>query len=146
MPERDRTAADGCRPAENDLPGPPGSDSGRGVLDGAFRLLRARPEINGPGQLSKLARVTGIPRSSVYRLIAQLCDVGAVERRQGRYVLGAAMADIARRAEPAAGLRRSAREVMQALREQTGATISLLTPASNGATVLDVIPAVRPCP
>ena len=134
---------DGLDWAEADDPRPAwrlGRDPGRGVLDGAFRLLRALPEVNGPGQLSELSRATGIPRPSVHRLIAQLRAVGAVERRQGRYMLGAAMVDIARQVEPAAGLRRAAADVMQALRERTGATVSLLYPATDGAVVLDVIP------
>jgi len=50
------------------------------------------------------------------------------------------MVDIARQVEPAVGLRRGAAEVMQALRERTGATVSLLTQATDGAVVLDVIP------
>jgi len=118
----------------------PAGTLGRGVLDGAFRLLRALPEINGPGQLSELARVTGIPRPSVYRLLTQLSSVGAVERRYGRYVLGAAMVEIASHVEPVAGLRRGAADVMRALREQTGVTVSLLTQGGDDAVVLDVIP------
>jgi IclR family transcriptional regulator, acetate operon repressor len=117
-----------------------GRGPGRGVLDGAFRLLRALPQINGPGQLSDLARATGIPRPSVHRLLTQLSSVGAVERQHGQYVLGTAMLEIARRVEPTAGLRRGAAEVMRALREQTGVTVSLLTQAGEGAVVLDMIP------
>ena len=63
---------------------PLGPNPGRGVLDGAFRLLRTLPETNGPGQLSELARATGIPRPSVHRLLTQLSSVGAVERQHGR--------------------------------------------------------------
>jgi IclR family transcriptional regulator, acetate operon repressor len=119
---------------------PLGRSPGRGVLDGAFRLLRALPQIGGPGQLSELARATGIPRPSVHRLLTQLSSVGAVERQHGQYVLGTAMLEIARRVEPTAGLRRGAAEVMRVLREQTGVTVSLLTPAAQGAVVLDMIP------
>jgi IclR family transcriptional regulator, acetate operon repressor len=118
----------------------PTGTPGRGVLDGAFLLLRALPEINGPGQLSELARATGIPRPSVYRLLTQLSSVGAVERRHGQYVLGTAMVEIARHVEPAAGLRRGAADVMRVLREQTGVTVSLLTQGGDGTVVLDVIP------
>lgn len=119
---------------------PLGRNPGRGVLDGAFRLLRALPEINGPGQLSELARATGIPRPSVHRLLTQLSSVGAVERQHDQFVLGAAMIEIAHRVEPTVGLRRGAAEVMRALREQTGMTVSLLSQAEEGAVVLDVIP------
>lgn len=126
--------------AGNGSAAPLAHTSGRGVLDGAFLLLRALPEINGPGQLSELARATGIPRPSVYRLLTQLSSVGAVERQHGQYVLGTAMVEIARQVEPAPGLRRGAADVMRALREQTGVTVSLLTRGGDGAVVLDVIP------
>jgi len=137
----EKPAANQNRPVGNDPTGSlgRGRDSGRGVLDGAFRLLRALPDIDGPGQLTELARVTGIPRPSVYRLLAQLSAVGAVELRNGRYLLGTAMVDLARRVEPAAGLRRGAVDVMRALRERTGATVSLVAPGGEGAVVLDVV-------
>jgi IclR family transcriptional regulator, acetate operon repressor len=85
---------------------------GRGVLEGAFRLLRALPDIDGPGQLSRLAEATGIPRPSVHRLMAQLLDVGAVELRGDLYRLGTAMLGFANRVEPTVGLRRGALHVM----------------------------------
>jgi hypothetical protein len=64
---------------EAQLSAPPAETPGRGVLDGAFRLLRVLPEISGPGQLTALARITGILRPSVHRLLAQLSSVGAVD-------------------------------------------------------------------
>lgn len=113
---------------------------GRGVLDGAFRLLKALPEADRDRQLADLARLTGIPRASVYRLMAQLHEVGAVERPRGHYVLAQSLADIVRHAEPVAGLREQAQAVMRALRIQTGATISLVVPTEAGCSVLDVVP------
>lgn len=46
---------------------PPGHDYEPGVLDRAFQLLEALPDIDGPGQLSELARTTGIPRQYATR-------------------------------------------------------------------------------
>ena len=48
--------------------------------------------------------------------------------------------DIARRTEPVPGLRNQAVGVMQALRAQTGATVSLVIPTEQGCSALDVIP------
>ena len=120
--------------------------AGRGVLDGAFRLLKALPEADNSHQLADLARLTGIPRASVYRLMTQLQEVGAVERPHGHYVITQLLADIARRAEPITGLRKLALDVMHALRSRTGATISLVVPASRGCTALDVVPGRRVLP
>jgi DNA-binding IclR family transcriptional regulator len=134
-----KPSANQDRPGDTDLIEALGRGSGRGVLEGAFQLLRILPGVDGPGQLTELARVTGIPRPSVYRLLAQLRAVGAVELRNGRYRLGNAMFDLGRRVEPAAGLRRGAMDVMRVLREQTGATVSLVAPGRESAVVLDVI-------
>lgn len=113
---------------------------GRGVIDGAFRLLRALPDVDRDHQLNELARATGIPRSSVYRLMAQLRAAGAVEHVRGHYVVAQSLADIARRAEPITGLRRESSAVMQALRTRTGATISLVAPTEGGCSALEVLP------
>lgn len=114
--------------------------SGRGVIEGAFRLLEALPNIDGPGQLNELARATGIPRPSVYRLMAQLRAVGAVELRNGRYLLGSGLLALGGRVEPVIGLRRSALEVMRPLRERTGVTTSLVARSGTQAVVLEVVP------
>lgn len=114
--------------------------TGRGVLDGAFRLLTALPEADRNHQLADLARRTGIPRASVYRLMAQLHKVGAVEHLCGRYVVAQSLADIVRRAEPVTGIRKHAREVMRSLRSRTGATVSLVVPTDQGCSALEVVP------
>jgi DNA-binding IclR family transcriptional regulator len=118
-----------------------GEERGRGVLDGAFQLLRALPDADRAHQFSDLARITGIARSSVYRLMAQLQAVGAVERiAEGYYVPTQLLSDIARRTDPAATLRTKALSVMHALRNQTGATVSLVVPGGSGPVALEVLP------
>ena len=102
-------------------------------------VLRALPDADGPRQVQRLADVTGIPRPTVYRLLAQLHEVGAVERLDGRYQVDPRMADLARRRHPIPGFRESAAQVMRALREQTGATVSLIVPTESGAIALDVV-------
>jgi DNA-binding IclR family transcriptional regulator len=115
-------------------------EAGRGVLDGAFRLLRALPDANREHQLRDLARLTGIPRSSVYRLMAQLHEIGVVERPAGHYVISESLAGIVRTAEPIAGLRTVSAGVMQHLRTQTNGTISLVVPTEQGSSAIEVIP------
>jgi DNA-binding IclR family transcriptional regulator len=113
---------------------------GRGVLEGAFRLLRALPDAGRGHQIRELARITGVPRPSVYRLLAQLRAVGAVERPRDHYVLAQSFVEIARRTEPTPGLRWHAGGVMRALRARTGATVSLVIPTEQGCSALEVIP------
>jgi DNA-binding IclR family transcriptional regulator len=113
---------------------------GRGVLDSAFRLLKALPEADPDHQIADLARLTGVPRASVYRLLSQLHEVGAVERPRGHYVIGQSLTEIVYRAEPVVGLREQARGIMRALRNHTNATISLVVPAEGGCVALEVVP------
>ncbi len=90
--------------------------------------------------------MSGIPRASVYRLMSQLCDVGAVELVGDRYVIGRTMLALATRAEPVRGLRRRALPLMQALRERTGATVSLVSRRTDDAMVLEALPGREPLP
>lgn len=120
--------------------------SGRGVLDGAFKLLRALPGAGPEHQLGELARLTGIPRPSVYRLMAQLHAVGAVERVGGRYIVANSLAELARHADPLAGRGQYAGQVMRALRDRTGATVSLIVPRERGCSALEVVPGREPLP
>jgi DNA-binding IclR family transcriptional regulator len=115
-------------------------EAGRGVLDGAFRLLRALPRADRDHQLSDLARLTGIPRPSVYRLMAQMRAVGVVERPRGYYVLTQSLVDVVRMAEPITGLRTLSMGVMQDLRARTGVTVSLVVPTDQGCSAIEVLP------
>jgi DNA-binding IclR family transcriptional regulator len=124
----------------------PPDDDRRGVLEGAFRILRALPDAGREHQVQDLARITGIPRPSVYRILAQLRAVGAVERPRDHYVLARSLLDIAGRSEPRAGLRAQAGGVMQSLRAQTGATVSLVVPTEQGCSALEVIPGQETLP
>ncbi|WP_052720883.1 helix-turn-helix domain-containing protein [Actinoplanes rectilineatus] len=102
--------------------------TGRSVVDGAFRLLRALPQAGAEHQLARLAKLTGLPRPTVHRLLGQLRDTGAVDWVDGRWTLSPSLLGITRQIEPVPGLRRIAAAVMQTVREQTGATVSLVVP------------------
>ena len=110
------------------------------MLEGAFRLLRLLPEVQGPGQVRRLADLPGIPYSSVHRILRQSVDVGLVTRSGGSYGLGAGVLELAGAIEPVPGLRRRAATVMHSLREHTGATLSLVTWMGDHAIVLDLVP------
>jgi phytoene dehydrogenase-like protein len=61
--------------------------SARPVIGGAFRLLGSLHRL-GAARVSQLQRDCGLPRTTVYRLLTQLEEVGAVERSAGRWRLG----------------------------------------------------------
>ncbi|WP_051571464.1 helix-turn-helix domain-containing protein [Cryptosporangium arvum] len=112
----------------------------RGVVDGAFRVLHALPGVGPRQQVARLARATGLPRPTVYRLLDQLTEVGAVERRDGRWTLAAGMLGLARSVEPVAGLRVHAMAAIRELRELTGGAVSLVVPRAEDFVALEMVP------
>jgi IclR family acetate operon transcriptional repressor len=119
---------------------------GRGVLEGAFAILKALPFSPAEGQVAALAVATGIPRSSVYRLLDQLVDVGMVTLSYGRYLLASEMLVMAELNEPAVDFRPVAERYLQALRERTGATVTCVVSEGTSAYVLNLVPGVESLP
>ena len=113
-------------------------DGGREVLATAVRVLRAVSETAPPGQITRIARLTGLPYSTVHRVLRQLVDQRMVARVDGRYVVGVQLLDLAARLEPVPGLRSAAAAVMGSLRDHTGATLSLATVQDDAAVLLEV--------
>lgn len=118
----------------------PTGASGRGVIDGAFRLLRAVPRTVPGRQVAQLVRLTGLPRPTVHRLLGQLRETGVVEQVDGHWVLATDLIRLAGHVEPHAGLRRSAAGILHALRAGTGAAASLVVPDSSFFAVLEAVP------
>ncbi|MFI5839935.1 helix-turn-helix domain-containing protein [Catenuloplanes sp. NPDC051500] len=119
---------------------------GRGVVDGAFRVLRALPDAGTQQQVARLAELTGLPRPTVYRLLGQLRDAGAVEFAGGRWELSSGLLRLARRVEPFAGLREPSATALRVLRAQTGATVSLVVPSEEAFVSLESVPGVLATP
>ncbi|PRY39465.1 helix-turn-helix domain-containing protein [Umezawaea tangerina] len=127
-------------------PVPPTGGAGRGVVDGAFRVLHALPETGVPRQVARLAELTGLPRPTVHRLLGQLRQAGAVDLVDGRWVLAADLLGLARRVEPLGGLRESAAPVIRGLRAQTGAAVSLVVPDRAAFVALEMVPGQEALP
>jgi IclR family transcriptional regulator, acetate operon repressor len=115
-------------------------ESSRGVIDGAFRILEALPRAGRTQQVARLGRLTGIPRPTVYRLLAQLKEMGAVEYRTGHWYLSARLLGLAQHVEPHTGLRKAAMEVIRPLREQTGGAVSLVVATDDAFVALEMVP------
>ncbi|MBP2472146.1 DNA-binding IclR family transcriptional regulator [Crossiella equi] len=109
---------------------------GRGVLEGAFRLLEEIVDFEECG-LSKLAARTGLPKATAHRLLEQLVELGVLERRAGRYRLGVTAFRLgtgrSHAEELRAAARRPLRELCQAL---PGASVVLLMPDQKQAVVV----------
>ena len=121
--------------------GPTGNDAvGRGVLEGGFRVLHALPDAGGVRQVARVAELTGLPRPTVYRLLGQLHQAGAVQHQHGRWEVSPGLLRLAQRIEPVDGLREAASGILQTLREQTGAAASLVVATEASFIALEMIP------
>ncbi|WP_293996842.1 helix-turn-helix domain-containing protein [Streptomyces sp.] len=119
--------------------------AGRGVLEGAFALLYAMEQEQDAG-VTALAEVCGLPKTTAYRLLDQLAELGAVERSAGRYRIGPGMFRLGQGWQPHPGLRPAARRPLRRLTAVTGATVALAVLHRGQTLLLDwTAPADAPC-
>jgi IclR family transcriptional regulator, acetate operon repressor len=110
----------------------------RGVIESAFdllELLRAR----GLARVSDLQRDSGLPRTTVHRLLGQLARVGAVERSGSRWRLGPALVTLGSGVPAEPRLRSAARRPLLDLASGTGAMVVLSVELGGRGVVIDVL-------
>jgi IclR family transcriptional regulator, acetate operon repressor len=93
----------------------------------------------GRARVSDLAEESGLPRTTVYRLLGQLAAVGAVERTGVHYRLGASLLLLGQHVTPMERLRTVAQRPMIELAAATPVHVSLSTTTSGAPIYLDVI-------
>jgi IclR family transcriptional regulator, acetate operon repressor len=98
-------------------------------IERAFAILRVLAR--GPVGVTEIAERTGLPKSTVSRILAALESEGAVEQPEagGGYAIGTALATLGGAASPTASLRSIVRPFIEALATQTG--------GSAGFTMID---------
>ncbi|WP_172382441.1 helix-turn-helix domain-containing protein [Streptomyces sp. MNP-20] len=114
--------------------------SGRGVLEGAFLLLEELARVGEAGPTG-LSHATGLPKSTVHRLLDQLTALGAVERLDGGYRIGATVARLGRSWNAHRALERNAALPLRHLVSVTRSTVCLTVPHAGQMTVVTGIPA-----
>lgn len=94
-------------------------------VERAFAVLRSL--LAGPAGVSDVAERTGLPKSTVSRLLATLVDLGAVEQGEslGEYSLGELMIELSAAASPVRNLVTIARPDLDELVEQIGEAAGL---------------------
>ncbi|WP_030664927.1 IclR family transcriptional regulator [Streptomyces rimosus] len=108
----------------------------RGVLAGAFALLSVLRQIED-ASLTALASASGLPKTTAYRLLEQLSDLGAVEHRQGRYRIGPHLFQLGQGWQPCPELRPAARRPSRRLASVTGTTVGLAVLYQGQTMILD---------
>ncbi|MGW1209342.1 IclR family transcriptional regulator [Streptomyces sp. NPDC002499] len=126
-------------PAAVRLAAPPLSapdGGGRSVLEGAFGLLGA-VERAGEAGLTRLAAECGLPKTTAYRLLEQMVELGVVERNRRGYRMGPRLFGLGQGWQPHPGLRAAAREPARRLARITGATVGINVLREGRTFVLD---------
>jgi DNA-binding IclR family transcriptional regulator len=111
--------------APQEAPGELSSSAPRGVLGGAFAVLEALAREDDGLGLTALARASGLAKTSAHRLAEQLVALGAVQRVEQRYYIGARIGRIGQHWQPDPRLRQAAQESVHALAVQSRAAASL---------------------
>ncbi|WP_369394696.1 IclR family transcriptional regulator [Streptomyces sp. CG1] len=93
-------------------------------MEGAFALLETLAERNEAG-LAALVAGSGLPKTTAYRLLEQLTELGAVERHGTCYRVGSRIFRLGRQWQPHPGLQAAARKPLQWLAGTTGASVCL---------------------
>lgn len=94
------------------------------ILSKAFDLLRAFNNNERVMTLSELSRASGLPKSTVHRLIARLIDLDAIEQHRSGYKLGLGLLELAANT-PAGSMRDMAMPYLAALHRWSGQTVHL---------------------
>jgi IclR family transcriptional regulator, acetate operon repressor len=115
----------------------------RAVVETAFGLLTSLQGL-GAARVSELRRHTGLPRTTVHRLLGQLEDVGAVERSGRRWRLGPALFRFGAGVPAQPRLRSVARRPLMDLANATGALVALSVEMAGKCVITDVMPGTRP--
>ncbi|MDQ6522927.1 IclR family transcriptional regulator [Nocardioides sp. LHD-245] len=110
------------------------------ILTKVFDLLHAFNTNNRVMTLSELARASGLPKSTVHRLIARLIDLGAVEPHRSGYVVSVEMLSLATNT-PAGGMRDAALPFMAALHRWSGHSVQLAVLRQFDVVLLETITA-----
>ncbi|MCL2419992.1 MAG: helix-turn-helix domain-containing protein [Conexibacteraceae bacterium] len=116
--------------------------SARTVVHGAFGVLAAL-HLLGSARVGQLERRSGLPRTTVRRLLGQLEAVGAVESNSGRWRLGPTLVELGAGVPACPPLRAAARRSLMDLAHATGELVSLVVESAGQLLVIEVFPGTR---
>jgi DNA-binding IclR family transcriptional regulator len=109
------------------------------VVRSTFRILEelAHTELLG---LNEITRSTGIPKSTVFRILNTLQEMGYILRDDGEYRISPALGHLAGEEASREALRRLALPAMLDLRDQYGETVNLGIRTFDKVMYLEVVP------
>lgn len=115
------------------------------AVDRAFDIIDAVAAANGHLGVDQLVAATGLPKTTVFRVLATLCARRFLERDEATqtYRLGMGALVIGSRALGDLDLRRAARSHLEQLMAATGETVHLSILSNDSALCIDKIDASR---
>jgi DNA-binding IclR family transcriptional regulator len=90
-------------------------NGGLSMLEKSWMVLEAFAPGGGPARLTELSSRAGLPRSTVYRLLCRLADIGTVERSPDGFYLGRRLFELGSMVPVARSLREAALPFMEDL-------------------------------
>ncbi|MGP0089117.1 MAG: IclR family transcriptional regulator [Xanthobacteraceae bacterium] len=109
----------------NRLPTAARAPAGVGLLLKAFQILDLFSDEHPAWTQADIARCTGLPRSTLSRLVRFLCARGYLLEQRGRYTLGFAAIDLGRRAQVQFNLVELCADLIEDLARATAETVIL---------------------
>jgi len=107
------------------------------AIDRAFTVLRALASRKGTSTLADVTRESGLPKSTVLRLLIALEDQGAVQTLGGRYSIGPGLAALSHQGAPTSALKEVARPHLVELADELQENVSLMIPDDDATLYID---------
>jgi DNA-binding IclR family transcriptional regulator len=107
--------------------------------DRVLLVLATLAQCGGPVTAQELARLTGLPRSSLYRQLARLKHWGFVQEEEGSYAPGPMGLQLAQGFDASSQLVNLARTDMQRLVAQSHESVGLIVAVNDRAICLDML-------
>jgi DNA-binding IclR family transcriptional regulator len=121
---------------------PKGVDAGRysvPVVLSTFRILEVLVKADGLG-LNEVTQKTGVSKSTVFRVLATLLQLGYVARRKGKYFVTSRLATLSNEQATSEAIRRVALPFMLRLRDEFGETVNLGVLRLDKVEYIEVVP------
>ncbi len=112
------------------------------AIERAFTVLRALAGRQGTSSLAEVTRASGLPKSTVLRLLSALEEQGAVQSVAGRYAIGPGLAAYAHHSAPVSALKEIARPYMVEIADDLSENVSLTIEDGDATLYLDTAVAV----
>jgi DNA-binding IclR family transcriptional regulator len=107
------------------------------AIERTFTVLRAIASRTGTSTLADITKESGLPKSTVLRLLIALEDQGAVQTVGGRYAIGPGLTALSQQGAPVSALKEVARPHLVELAEFLQENVSLMIPDGDATLYID---------